>query len=170
MPQSGNPNQHSKTSNWSDWNAALKAQGLLTTRLEYDMQVRHESITNGRGRNLPNTTVTNTVIQLLLTFNCLFDLPLRQSIRKVERWSWRAGLEWLLLDFSRLCWRLGKLQMQPSHWPSGVAADPLARSTGGQVLSELAWKPNKDDAGNRRQWRRLPLAVVGRSWRFAAWR
>ena len=69
-----------RTTNWTEYNAPLKARGSLTVWLDKEMQWFAEP--NGkRGRN---QTFSDAAIQFCLSIKCLFGQPLRQSLGMVQ--------------------------------------------------------------------------------------
>ena len=77
-----------RTTNWKDYNAALKAQGSLSVWLDRDMQW-HGQPTGRRGRS---PTFSDAAIQFCLTIKGLFGLPLRQVIGFVQSLILRFGV------------------------------------------------------------------------------
>ena len=64
-----------KTTNWTEYNAALKARGSLTIWLDKDMQW-YALASGKRGRQ---RIFSEAAIQFCLSIKCLFNLALRQS-------------------------------------------------------------------------------------------
>ncbi|MFS4553124.1 transposase, partial [Comamonas resistens] len=79
-----------KTTNWAEYNAALKARGSLTIWLDKGMQWYAPS-SGKRGRQ---HIFSNAAIQFCLGIKCLFGLALRQSLGMVESLLRLAGLDW----------------------------------------------------------------------------
>ena len=69
-----------KTTNWPQYNAALKARGSLTLWLDSDMQWL-AAPSGKRGRQ---HLFSDACIQFCLSIKCLFGLALRQSLGLVE--------------------------------------------------------------------------------------
>ena len=69
-----------KTTNWPQYNAALKARGSLTIWFERDMQW-FAAPSGKRGRQ---HLFSDACIQFCLSIKCLFNLPLRQSLGLVQ--------------------------------------------------------------------------------------
>ena len=72
--------QRYRTTNWREYNAALKARGSLLVWLDRDMTWVAPT-TGKRGRS---PTFTDAAIQFCLTVKALFGLPLRQTSGMVE--------------------------------------------------------------------------------------
>ena len=90
-----------KTTNWLDYNAALKRRGSLTIWL--DPQMQWEATPSGRrGRR---QVFSDAAIQTCLTMKVLFGMALRQATGFVESLLQLIGLDWKVPDFSTLCRR-----------------------------------------------------------------
>ena len=144
-----------RTTNWREYNAALKARGSLTVWLDKDMQWLAEP--NGkRGRN---QTFSDSAIQFCLSIKCLFGQPLRQSLGMVQSLLKLANLDWPVPDFSTVCRRQKRLQVQLNYRPSNTPLHLLVDSTGIKFLGEGEWKRKKHGAEYRRQWRKVHLGI-----------
>jgi hypothetical protein len=115
------PRGRYKTTNWADYNAALKARGSLTVWLDTDMQW-YASATGKRGRQ---STFSDAAIPFCLSINCLFGLALRQSLGMVESLLRLAGLVWKVPDFSTVCRRQKSLSVKLPYRPSTTALELL---------------------------------------------
>ena len=90
-----------KTTNWSDYNTALKQRGSLS--IWFDAAMAWEAQPSGkRGRQ---QVYSDVAIKACLTIKVLFGLPLRQTTGFVESLLALTGLEWTVPDFSTLCRR-----------------------------------------------------------------
>ena len=155
MSESKRPRGKYRTTNWAAYNAALKTRGSLTVWLNKDMQwYAPASGKRGRPRKF-----SDTAIQFCLSLKCLFGLALRQSLGMVESLLRLAGLDWQVPDFSTVCRRQKKLQVQLSYRPSSSALNLLVDSTGIKFLGEGEWKCKKHGADYRRQWRKVHLGI-----------
>jgi hypothetical protein len=96
-----------KTTNWTAYNAALKARGLLTIWLDKEMRW-YAPASGKRGRQ---QTFTDAAIQFCLSIKCLFGLALRQSLGPVESLLRMAKLDWRVPDFSTISRRQKTLQV-----------------------------------------------------------
>lgn len=144
-----------KTTNWAEYNAALKARGSLTIWLDKGMQWYAPS-SGKRGRQ---HIFSNAAIQFCLGIKCLFGLALRQSLGMVESLLHLAGLDWRVPDYSTVCRRQKTLQVQLPYRASTTALELLVDSTGIQFLGEGEWKRKKHGAEYRRQWRKVHLGI-----------
>ena len=87
-----------KTTNWSDYDTALKQRGSLS--IWFDAYMAWEAKPSGqRGRQ---QAYSDAAIQACLTIKVLFGLPLRQTTGFVESVLAFTGLEWPVPDFSTL--------------------------------------------------------------------
>ena len=76
-----------KTTNWAEYNAALKARGSLTIWLDKDMRW-YAPASGRRGRQ---HIFSDAAIQFCLSIKCLFRLALRQRLG----WAgWRVCCAW----------------------------------------------------------------------------
>lgn len=144
-----------KTTNWKEYNAALKARGSLTMWLDTGMHWLAQP--NGkRGRD---QTFSDAAIEFCLTIKCLYGLPLRQSLGMVQSLLQLAGLDWPVPDFSTLSRRQSTLHVRLPYQPKKGALDLLVDSTGIKFLGEGEWKRRTHGAEYRRQWRKVHLAI-----------
>ena len=144
-----------RTTNWSEYNASLKARGSLTVWLDKEMQWLAQP--NGkRGRN---QTFSDAAIQFCLSIKCLFGQPLRQSLGMVQSLLKLAHLDWPVPDFSTVSRRQRLLRVQLSYRPSTSPLHLLVDSTGIKFLGEGEWKRKKHGAEYRRQWRKVHLGI-----------
>lgn len=90
-----------RTTNWKQYNAALKARGSLTVWLDKGMSWL-AAASGKRGRS---PTFSDAVSQFCLTIKNLFGLALRQASGFVQSLLALSGLRWPVPDFSRLCRR-----------------------------------------------------------------
>ncbi len=144
-----------RTTNWSQYNAALKARGSLGIWLDPGMQWL-AAASGKRGRQ---QRYSDAAIQFCLSVKYLFNLALRQALGLVESLLKLAGLDWPVPDFSTVCRRQRNLQAQLSYQPRHGGLDLLVDSTGVKFLGEGEWKTQKHGADYRRQWRKVHLAV-----------
>ncbi|MFT5933287.1 MAG: hypothetical protein ACI9M6_000328 [Hydrogenophaga sp.] len=144
-----------KTTDWTAYNAALKARGSLTIWLDKDMPWC-VPVSGKRGRQ---RIFSEAAIPFCLSIKCLFNLALRQSLGLVESVLRLAGLDWSVPDFSTVCRRQKTLRVQLPYRASTTALDLLVDSTGIKFLGEGAWKRKKHGAEYRRQWRQMHLGI-----------
>ena len=153
MPKPAPPKY--RTTNWSEYNAALQARGSLLIWLDQDM-AWFAAPTGKRGRS---PTFSDAAIQFCLSIKCLFGLPLRQSIGMVESLLKLAGLNWPVPDFSTVSRRQKHLRVVIPYQRSREGLHLLVDSTGIKMLGEGEWKRKKHGADYRRQWRKIHMGI-----------
>lgn len=144
-----------RTTNWKEYNAALKARGDLTMWLNEGMQW-YAAPSGKRGRN---QTFSDAAIQFCLTIKCLFGLALRQTLGLVQSLLRLARLPWAAPDYSTVCRRQKALNVQVPYLASKNGLHMLVDSTGIKFLGEGEWKSKKHGAERRRQWRKVHMGI-----------
>lgn len=146
---------HYRTTNWSDYNAALRKRGSLSVWFDPEM-VWHAGKT---GKRVRRETFSDAAIQTCLTLKVLFGLPLRQTVGLIESLIQMAGLDWPVPDYSTLCRRQARIAVQVPHRTSGQPLDLLVDSTGIKFRGDGAWQARKHGPSRRRQWRKVHIAM-----------
>ncbi len=144
-----------RTTNWKQYNAALKARGSLSIWLDKRM-TWFAACSGKRGRS-PN--FSDAAIQFCLTLKNLFGLALCQATGLVWPRLQLCGLAWPAPDFSTLCRRQRDLSVQIPYSRSKAGLHLLVDSTGIKFLGEGGWKCKKHGAECRRQWRKLHIGI-----------
>jgi len=144
-----------KTTNWKQYNAALKLRGSMTMWLDTGMKWRAQP----NGRRGRDQTFSAEAIEFCLVIKGLYNLPLRQSLGMVQSLLRLAGLDWPVPDFSTVSRRQKTLQVRLPYQPKKGALDLLVDSTGIKFLGEGEWKRRTHGAEYRRQWRKVHLAI-----------
>lgn len=144
-----------RTTNWSEYNAALIKRGDLTVWLDETM---HWSAPKS-GKRGRNTQYSDAAIQFCLSVKCLFNLPLRQSIGLIQSLLKLAKLPWTAPDYSTVCRRQKDLPVAISYRPSQNGLHLLVDSTGIKFIGEGEWKTKKHGAEYRRQWRKIHIGI-----------
>lgn len=144
-----------RTTNWKQYNSALKARGSLSIWLDKRM-AWFAAASGKRGRS---PKFSDTAIQFCLTLKNLFGLALRQTTGLVESVLQLCGLVWPVPDFSTLCRRQRDLNVQIPYSRSKAGLNLLVDSTGIKFLGEGEWKCKKHGAEYRRQWRKLHIGI-----------
>lgn len=109
-----------------------------------------------RGRS---STFLDAAIQFCLTIKCLFGSPLRQALGLVQSLLKLMRLLWSAPDYSTVCRRQHRLDVQVHYRPSVKGLHMLADSTSIKFLGEGEWKTKKHGAERRRQWRKAHLGI-----------
>jgi hypothetical protein len=143
-----------RTTNWKEYNAALKARGSLLIWLDKDM------CWSGRasGRRGRSPKYSEAAIQFCLTIKSWFNLALRQPMGMAQSRLKLAGLDWLP-DFSTVSRRQKHLAVTIGAQPTTTGLHLLVDSTGIKMLGEGEWKTKKHGADYRRQWRKVHLGI-----------
>ena len=124
-----------RTTNWKQYNAALKARGSLSIWLDKRM-AWFAAASGKRGRS---PKFSDAAIQFCLTLKNLFGQALRQTTGLVESVLKLCGLSWPVPDFSTLCRRQLDLNVQIPYTRSKAGLHLLVDSTGIKFLGEGAY-------------------------------
>jgi hypothetical protein len=144
-----------RTTNWPEYNAALKRRGSL--EIWFDPKMHWLSVPCGRpGRPM---RFSDSAIELCLTLKTLFNLPLRQVTGLVASLIKMVGLDWPVPDYTTLCRRQKTLTVKLGGRPSPNGLHLLVDSTGIKMTGEGEWKTRKHGASYRRQWRKVHLGI-----------
>ena len=134
-----------KTTNWADYNAALKRRGSLT--IWFDPEMNWDAEPSGkRGRS---RTFSDAAIQTCLTMKVLFGMALRQTTGFVESLLRLTGLDWPVPDFSTICRRQRTLAVNIPYRGSKGPLHLLIDSTGIKVEGEGEWNARKHGGPKR---------------------
>lgn len=106
------------TTNWTEYNAALKRRGSLMIWLDADLQWQ----TSPSGRNGRPVVFSDAAIQFCLTLKCMFGLGLRQATGLAESLLRLARLDLQVPDYSTLCRRQKTLSIAITSRPNRTAA------------------------------------------------
>jgi len=144
-----------KTTNWADYNAALKRRGSLT--IWFDPEMNWDGIPSGkRGRS---QTFSDAAIQTCLTMKVLFGMALRQTTGFMESLLRLTGLDWDVPDFSTICRRQRTLAVSIPYRGSKGPLHLLIDSTGIKVEGEGEWNARKHGGPKRRVWRKIHIGI-----------
>lgn len=126
-----------RTTNWKQYNAALKARGSLTVWLGKRMY--WFATASGRRRRSPK--FPDASIQFCLTLKNLFGLALPQTTGLIESVLHLCGLVWSVPDFSTLCRRQFDMNVQSGKLHIGIDVKSL------QIRAICVTSNNVSDAG-----------------------
>lgn len=144
-----------RTTNWPEYNAALKQRGSLGIWFDPGMQWFAPS--DGRpGRPL---RFSDRAIEFCLTLKGLFQLPLRQVTGMVASLIKMAKLDWPVPDYTTLCRRQKSLSVDLRGRSSSGGLHLLVDSTGIKMMGEGEWKTRKHGASYHRQWRKVHIGI-----------
>jgi hypothetical protein len=145
-----------RTTNWPEYNAALRRRGSLLIWLDREMEWSAPK----RGRPGRPETFSDAAIQFCLSIKVLFGLALRQTMGMVASLLKMAGLEdWPVPDYSTLCRRQKTVSIQIPFRRSGGDLNLLVDSTGVKMRGDGEWQVRRHGASRRRQWRKVHLAM-----------
>jgi hypothetical protein len=144
-----------RTTNWPEYNAALRRRGSLLVWLDREM----EWLASPSGRPGHPETFSDAAIQFCLSIKVLFGLALRQTMGMVASLLRMAGLDWPVPDFSTLCRRQKTVSIQIPFRRSDGPLNLLVDSTGVKMRGDGEWQVRKHGPGRRRQWRKVHLAM-----------
>lgn len=147
-----------KTTNWSEYNQALRQRGAFT--IWFDPQMQWSATPTGKKGRQP--TYTDIAIQFALTIRNLFQLALRQTQGFIQTLLQMAHLDWNVPDFSTLSRRADKLQPLLHKSAKNPQEDLhiLVDSTGIKVTGDGEWVRKKHGVNQHRQWLKLHLISV----------
>jgi len=149
------PRAKYRTTNWSEYNAALKRRGSLMVWLDADLQWKAPA----SGRSGRPAVFSDAAIQFCLTLKCMFGLGLRQATGLAESLIKLAHLDWAVPDYSTLSRRQKTLSVAIATRRSSAGLHLLIDSTGVKMLGEGEWTTKKHGADYRRQWRKVHLGI-----------
>jgi hypothetical protein len=144
-----------RTTNWPEYNAALRRRGSLLVWIDREMEWSAPK----RGRPGRPETFSDAAIQFCLAIKVLFGLALRQTIGLVGSLLKMAGLDWPVPDYSTLCRRQKTVSIQIPFRRAGGDLNLLVDSTGVKMRGDGEWQVRKHGPGRRRQWRKVHLAM-----------
>lgn len=145
-----------RTTNWPEYNEALRRRGSLLVWLDREM----EWLAGPSGRPGRSETYSEATIQFCLSIKVLFGLALRQTMGMVASLLRMAGLgDWPVPDYSTLCRRQGTVTIQIPYRRSGGDLNLLVDSTGVKVRGDGEWQVRRHGPSRRRQWRKVHLAM-----------
>jgi Transposase DDE domain len=151
--------QKYQTTNWKDYNDALKKRGSMLIWIDKDM-AWNGTPSGKRGRS---KTYSDLAIQFCLMIKNLYGLGLRQTIGMVESLLKLANLDWRVPDFSTLSKRQKDLTVDIPYRRAAGGLHLLVDSTGIKMIGEGEWKTKKHGADYRRQWLKVHLAIDAES-------
>ena len=144
-----------RTTNWPEYNAALRRRGSLLVWLDREMEWTAPKL----GRPGRPQTFSDAAIQFCLSIKVLFGLALRQAIGMVASLLKLAGLDWPVPDYSTLCRRQRTVTIQIPFRRSDGNLNLLVDSTGVKMRGDGEWQVRKHGPSRRRQWRKVHLAM-----------
>jgi len=147
-----------KIRNWAKYNEALVNRGDITFWFSDEIikQWKHDNENQGQGRPF---TFSDLAIETLLTMREMFRLPYRGT-EGFGRWVFHLmKLDLAIPDYTSLCKRAKKLNIDISIRQTKGKIDIVVDSTGLKVFGEGEWKVKKHGWAKHRTWCKLHLAV-----------
>jgi hypothetical protein len=159
-----------RTTNWSNYTAALRKRGSLLIWLDKGMTW----LAPPDGKPGRPAVFCDAAIGFCLTIKVLFKLPLGQTTGMVASLVQMAGLDWAVPDYTTLCRRQKTLAVQIPYRRADGPLNLLVNSTGikffgdgdgalswfaGKPLPGNKWQARKHGVQGRRQWRKVDLAM-----------
>jgi IS5 family transposase len=144
--------------NWAKYNEALVNRGDITFWFSDEIiaQWKHDNENQGQGRPF---TYSDLAIETLLTMREMFRLPYRGT-EGFGRWVFRLmKLDLAIPDYTSLCKRAKKLDINISIRKAKGKIDIIVDSTGLKVFGEGEWKVKKHGWAKHRTWCKLHLAI-----------
>ena len=148
-----------RAKNWAEYNAALRQRGSLTFWFNQDAitQWNYQGPTH---RGAP-FQYSDLAIQTMLTLMMIYDLQFRQVEGLMLSLVELMHLTLTIPDYSTLCRRRKKLQLELPVRRQNEPLHLVVDSTGVKVYGEGEWKVRQHGYSKRRTWRKLHLAVDG---------
>jgi hypothetical protein len=147
--------------NWKALTAAHRRRGELITMFinpesTFPVALKQSTPKGGRPRQFSNET-----IEALYTLKVMLRLPLRAVQGVAQAASGWAHQRWAVPDYSTLCRRMAKLEVDIGARPSAAGERHvfIVDSTGLKVFGEGEWKVKVHGTNIHRTWRKVHLLV-----------
>jgi hypothetical protein len=123
-----------RTTNWSEYNEALKRRGSLMAWLDADLQWQ----AHFQWADRLACVFSDAAIQFCLTLKCMFGLGLRQATDLAESLIKLARVDWSASDYSTLSRRQKTLSVAAAIIPTRRSAKPWTDARAGvQARNEI---------------------------------
>jgi IS5 family transposase len=155
-----------KISNWAEYNKGLKSRGNITVWLSEEA-IKAWEFTGKRERG-GKIDYSDLAIETCLTIKQVMRLKLRQTEGFVESLFVILKVLKSVPDYSTLCRRAGKLNidLKVVKQESNIAI--IVDSTGLKVYGEGEWKVRKFGWCKHRTWRKLHIGINGETQEIVA--
>ncbi|MFC7556255.1 IS5 family transposase [Pseudoroseomonas wenyumeiae] len=161
------PKQRHKVTNWSEYDAGLRARGSLTVWFTEEAISAWEAEPRSTPGGQP--LYSALAITTALTLRALFRLALRQTEGLISSILDLLGLDLAVPDHSTLSRRAETLEVpKPVPGASGEPVHLLVDSTGSKLCGPGEWLVEKHGAQTRRGWRKLHLGTDADTGRIVA--
>lgn len=152
-----------RVKNWKAYNQALVNRGNITIWFSEDaVAAWFQPAAHIRRRGRPNR-YSNKAIETALSLRSLFGWSLRATQGFIEGMITMMDLPIEAPDYSTLSYRASKLSVDLGHVVTGKPVHVLIDATGLKVFGEGEWKCRTHGKSKRRTWRKLHLAVDGKT-------
>jgi hypothetical protein len=153
--------------NWSTYNNALINRGSLT------VWVDEESINNWLNVNITGKkgrpcTYSNVAIETGLTLKTVWKIPLRMAQGLLESILQLMGIDLAAPNYTTLCRRASKLNVDLETTPSLEPRHLVIDSTGLKIFGEGEWHIRTHGKSKRRTWRKLHLSIDAKTHEIVA--
>lgn len=155
-----------KIRNWKSYNEGLKHRGALNLWLSAEMLEQWHYA--GKSRRGGQYVYSAIAIELCLTLKMVYGLALRQTEGFMVSIFESLGLLLEVPNYTTLCRRSSKHQVNLSAQARRGVTDIVVDSTGLKVYGEGEWKVRKHGAGKHRTWMKLHVAVNAASQQIEA--
>lgn len=145
--------------NWREYNAALVKRGSLDVWI--DKEVLEKWQAEGKeeaGRGRPRI-YSDEYIEMLLILGIKYELTLREIEGFASSLIKQLGLALPIPDYSTLCRRKAKLEVQVCKTKLQGARVIAVDSSGLKVFGEGEWKVRQHGYSKHRTWRKIHLGV-----------
>lgn len=151
-----------KVENWPEYNQSLIRRGDIT--LWFDQEVIYQWKANERTGKRGRPIVYSAVVLCCMSaLRLLYRLPLRSAQGLFCSLLHLLGLALPVPNYTTLCRRQATLPMDLGASTAEQPRHILIDSTGLKVFGEGEWKVRQHGVGKRRTWRKLHLAIDGKS-------
>lgn len=160
------PKAKYRVTNWPEYDAALVRRGSLTIWVtEEAMAAWHAPATGKRGGQ---TIYSDIAIETGLALRLVLHQPLRQTEGALRSIVGLLGVDIKIPDHTTFSRRGGRLMILPKRIERGEPLHVLVDSTGVKIYGEGEWRDQKHGVRSCRRWRKLHLAVDGKTLEIVA--
>lgn len=145
--------------NWSQYNAALVKRGSLEVWIDEEVLAKWKAQSKEQAEPGRPKVYSDCYIEMLLILGIKYDLTLREIEGFAGSLMKKMGIELPIPDFSTLCRRKAKLEVQVSKRKLAGARVIAVDSSGVKVFGEGEWKVRQYGYSKRRTWRKIHLGV-----------
>ena len=160
------PKAKYRVTNWAEYDVALVRRGSLTLWVtEEAIAAWHAPATGKRGGQ---TIYSDVAIETGLALRLVLHQPLRQTEGALRSIADLLGVDIRIPDHTTFSRRGGGLTILPKRIERGEPLHVLVDSTGIKIYGEGEWHDQKHGVRSCRRWRKLHLAVDGKTHEIVA--